>query len=351
MSPKELLAATESALGESELKRQHEELVAAKASIGDLEKSVAADAGRLERLRGENEALERDVARFKKREEKLALVKLQRAKLPWLHYEAARRRHDEAKAAEAEAKRQAAAKEAAAAVASAPLAAAEAEERSAAADLKPLSKAAGDADAAAIEARDAAGAAGDKVDAAAHAVAAAKKKAASRAAELASRERRLADAQAAAALAASAPPPNQAEADDVRARLRAESARAREAEAAADEARDGLRPLAAAVATLTAQLEELQRESNARLKALMARHANRGLRDGLEAARRAVAAGQLSPAGFVGPVLFEVQVREKVHANMLEQAVPQWLWAALVVTCKARAARLPGFFGRRVPSS
>ena len=104
MQPKELLLETEKALGEQELFVQHQQLMAAKADIADLEKSVAMEKERMGRLKEEKGALERDVERFKQREALVAQADALREKLPWLLYDAAREKCNESKSHWGEAK-------------------------------------------------------------------------------------------------------------------------------------------------------------------------------------------------------------------------------------------------------
>ena len=104
MQPKELLLETEKALGEQELFVQHQQLMAAKADIGDLEKSVAMEKERMARLKEEKGALERDVEKFKQRQALLAQVAALQEKMPWLLYDAAREKCNESKAHRDEAK-------------------------------------------------------------------------------------------------------------------------------------------------------------------------------------------------------------------------------------------------------
>ena len=104
MQPKELLLETEKALGEQELFLQHQQLMAAKADIADLEKSVAMEKERMGRLKEEKGALERDVERFKQREALVAQADALREKLPWLLYDAAREKCNESKSHWGEAK-------------------------------------------------------------------------------------------------------------------------------------------------------------------------------------------------------------------------------------------------------
>lgn len=104
LSPQELLLETEKALGEQELFKQHEELMTAKAAIVDLEKNVAMEKDRIQRLKDEKGALERDVERFKQRQALLAQAEALKEKLPWLMYDAAREKANESKQVLAEAK-------------------------------------------------------------------------------------------------------------------------------------------------------------------------------------------------------------------------------------------------------
>jgi hypothetical protein len=97
MSPCELLLETEKAFGSRELHEQHTSLIAEKQSMKDLESTVAAHAAQLERLRGINSGLERDVKRFNARAELTAKADTMKKKLPWLLYEDARSKHEEAK--------------------------------------------------------------------------------------------------------------------------------------------------------------------------------------------------------------------------------------------------------------
>jgi hypothetical protein len=97
MTPCELLLETEKAFGSRQLHDQHTELIAEKQGMKDLEAAVASHASGLERLRGVNAGLERDVERFKARSELLAKADAMRGKLPWLMYERAREEHEKSR--------------------------------------------------------------------------------------------------------------------------------------------------------------------------------------------------------------------------------------------------------------
>ena len=97
MSPTELLVETEKAFGARELHEQHMALINAKQGMRDLEAEVAATAASLERLKGINAGMERDVERFQARAALLAKADGMKLKLPWLKYEAARAAHEESR--------------------------------------------------------------------------------------------------------------------------------------------------------------------------------------------------------------------------------------------------------------
>jgi chromosome segregation ATPase len=97
MLPPQLLLETEKALGSRELFEQHTALMAEKQGMRDLEADVAAASAQLERLRGQNASLERDVERFAAREKLLAKAEEMRGKVPWVKYHAVRQAWTEAK--------------------------------------------------------------------------------------------------------------------------------------------------------------------------------------------------------------------------------------------------------------
>ena len=105
MSPCELLLETEKAFGARELFEQHTQLMESKAGMKELETEVAQLAADLERDKGLNAGLERDVERFNARAALLEKVKAMKAKLPWVHYDAARVAHDAAREDAAAAKK------------------------------------------------------------------------------------------------------------------------------------------------------------------------------------------------------------------------------------------------------
>lgn len=330
LSPKELLAATEAALGSSELQAQHAELTSSKADIADLEKSVAGDGERLERLKGENEALERDVAKFKAREEKLAAAALQRAKLPWLKYEAARKRFAEAKEACDAAKKSADAKEAALTAANGPLRSKEAAEAKAVEALKAANAACTGAEKVAAAAFDKAGKAADDVETARNAVDAERARAAATAARLAKLGAEVEKLRVAASAAPAGPTPHQlAEFEDLKARLRAATDDAREAEAGVEELKGGRAAKHGALAKAREALESMQAQRTQRIKALASNPSSRQLPAALDALDKL----RLSlSAPVLGPILCECAVPIRQHAGFLEQHVKADLWSAMVVT-------------------
>ena len=97
MSPCELLLETEKAFGARELFEQHTQLMENKAGMKELETEVATLAADLERDKGLNAGLERDVERFNARAALLEKVKAMKLKLPWIHYNAARLAHEAAR--------------------------------------------------------------------------------------------------------------------------------------------------------------------------------------------------------------------------------------------------------------
>ena len=105
MSPCELLLETEKAFGARELFEQHTQLIENKQGMKELETTVATLAAELERDKGLNAGLERDVERFNARTALLDKVKAMKAKLPWVHYDAARLAHEAAREDAAAAKK------------------------------------------------------------------------------------------------------------------------------------------------------------------------------------------------------------------------------------------------------
>jgi chromosome segregation ATPase len=97
MSPNELLLETEKAFGARELFEQHTRLIEDKQGMKELETQVAAVTASVETLKTVNAGLERDVERFNARAALLEKVEAMKAKLPWVHYEAARAAHETAK--------------------------------------------------------------------------------------------------------------------------------------------------------------------------------------------------------------------------------------------------------------
>jgi len=76
----------------------------AKASIADLERQVALETERMQRLKDEKGALERDVEKFQQRQALLKQAEALQEKLPWLMYDAAREKTAESKQVLTEAK-------------------------------------------------------------------------------------------------------------------------------------------------------------------------------------------------------------------------------------------------------
>lgn len=86
LNPQELLQETEKAIGNAEMYKQHEQLKEMKGGIEGLERSVDQKTARLDKLKRENEHLERDVQRFQEREALIADADKMATKIPWLKY-------------------------------------------------------------------------------------------------------------------------------------------------------------------------------------------------------------------------------------------------------------------------
>eukprot|EP01112_Ceratiomyxa_fruticulosa_P017466 TRINITY_DN5447_c0_g1_i1.p1 TRINITY_DN5447_c0_g1~~TRINITY_DN5447_c0_g1_i1.p1 ORF type:complete len:1092 (-),score=307.20 TRINITY_DN5447_c0_g1_i1:64-3339(-) len=90
MDPPELLQETEQALGADQLISLHKQLIEMKKSEKELNLRLTDQTSILDNLKKQNQALERDVLRFKEREKHLQRKELLEKKKPWLLFEESR---------------------------------------------------------------------------------------------------------------------------------------------------------------------------------------------------------------------------------------------------------------------
>lgn len=105
LTPVQLLEETEKAIGDPRLPIQHRSLITKSQELKKLERTVESNRGSLIQLKGLNAQLERDVERVRQREELLLQVESMRKKLPWLQYDIKKAEYLEAQEWEKEAKK------------------------------------------------------------------------------------------------------------------------------------------------------------------------------------------------------------------------------------------------------
>jgi len=90
LKPDQLLVETEKALGDAHLYKLHQELIEVRNSFKEDKQTLDTWSSELTKLKDKNKELERDVERFKKREELMEKVHLREQKKPWMEYATAR---------------------------------------------------------------------------------------------------------------------------------------------------------------------------------------------------------------------------------------------------------------------
>jgi len=90
MSSTELLNATLNAIGNKDLYTQYEELIKNQEQKNTLQTSIDSQEKILEKIENQNEALEREVAKYKERENILKNIKIIEKQIPWAIYDKAR---------------------------------------------------------------------------------------------------------------------------------------------------------------------------------------------------------------------------------------------------------------------
>ncbi|XP_074302733.1 structural maintenance of chromosomes protein 5-like [Silene latifolia] len=104
LSPIDLLRATENAIGDPQLPKQHKDLIEKSSQLGTLQRTVDSKKGTLNQLKDQHAEQEWEVERVREREDLLAQVDLMKKKLPWLKYDLRKADYLEAKKQEADAK-------------------------------------------------------------------------------------------------------------------------------------------------------------------------------------------------------------------------------------------------------
>ncbi|KAL3516439.1 hypothetical protein ACH5RR_023341, partial [Cinchona calisaya] len=105
LTPVQLLEETEKAVGDPQLPIQHRSLITKSQELKKLERAVASNRESVGQLKALNAQLERDVERVRQREELLLQVGSMRKKLPWLQYDIKKAEYLEAQEWEKEAKK------------------------------------------------------------------------------------------------------------------------------------------------------------------------------------------------------------------------------------------------------
>ncbi|XP_073049488.1 structural maintenance of chromosomes protein 5 isoform X2 [Primulina eburnea] len=104
LTPVQLLEETEKAVGDPRLPVQHHSLITKSHEIKRFERALESNKGSLNQLKALNAELEKDVERVRQREELLAMSESMKKKVPWLKYDMKRAEYMEAKKQEHEAK-------------------------------------------------------------------------------------------------------------------------------------------------------------------------------------------------------------------------------------------------------
>ncbi|XP_020532841.1 structural maintenance of chromosomes protein 5 isoform X2 [Jatropha curcas] len=105
LTPVQLLEETEKAVGDPQLPIQHRALVEKSHELKNIEVAVERNGETLDQLKALNAELEKDVERVRQREELLAKVESMKKKLPWLKYDMKKAEYMEAKKQENDAKK------------------------------------------------------------------------------------------------------------------------------------------------------------------------------------------------------------------------------------------------------
>lgn len=104
LTPVQLLEETEKAVGDPQLPVQHHSLIMKSHEMKRFERALESNKGSLNQLKTLNAELEKDVERVRQREELLAKSESMKKKLPWLKYDMKKAEYMEAKKQEQEAK-------------------------------------------------------------------------------------------------------------------------------------------------------------------------------------------------------------------------------------------------------
>ncbi|GFP92402.1 structural maintenance of chromosomes protein 5 [Phtheirospermum japonicum] len=96
---------TEKAVGDPQLPIQHRSLITKSQELKKFERAVATNKGSLDQLKAQNAELEKDVERVRQREDFLAKAESMKKKLPWLKYDIKKAEYIEARNQEGEAKK------------------------------------------------------------------------------------------------------------------------------------------------------------------------------------------------------------------------------------------------------
>ncbi|XP_051147312.1 structural maintenance of chromosomes protein 5 isoform X2 [Andrographis paniculata] len=105
LSPIQLLEETEKAVGDPRLPIQHQALITKSQELKKFQRAVESNKGSLDQLVALNAELERDVNRVRQREDLLAKAERMKKKLPWLKYDMKKAEYMQAKKQETDAKK------------------------------------------------------------------------------------------------------------------------------------------------------------------------------------------------------------------------------------------------------
>ncbi|KAL6495727.1 Structural maintenance of chromosomes protein 5 [Orobanche gracilis] len=97
LTPVQLLEETEKAVGDPQLPVHHRALITKSQELQKFERAVASNKGSLDQLKAQNAELEKDVERVRQREDFLEKADIMKKKLPWLKYDIKKVEYLEAK--------------------------------------------------------------------------------------------------------------------------------------------------------------------------------------------------------------------------------------------------------------
>lgn len=333
LKPVDLLRATEAAVGDATLEQTHIQLIEARQEAELAESACAEIEKELVRMRQENDRTEKTLAPIRERERLQREADDLQMKVPWVQYREARAAYEAEKVKLQQTETTYATMKAAQEQQDAPLREKKAIAKAAAAKEKKTKDAAVKADAARkVGNRDRQ----EVLEELLETVASKKKElegleeaAANRQARITSLQQTIAqlEVQTGEAAVSEAPDANAARRmKDLETMLKDLSNQELAIQAQMDEHRGAMEEAQRDAGRVKQQLERLSSAKETRLRVLAGKHTN------IRAAYQWLQANKAKFRGTVlGPIAMEIEVRDPVHAAMLEQHVPPQWWAHFVV--------------------